>query len=333
MNKDDWLAQGNEEILEADLEICDPHHHLWDDAENPYMFEHLLSDLGSGHNVTSTVFMECSSMYRAQGEQAFKPVGETEFVNGVAAMSASGNYGKTKVCASIVGFADLALGPAVGDVLDAHIAASPRFVGIRHASGWHASDEIRNSHTKPPQGLLGDATFRQGFKELGKRGLTFDSWLYHEQLPELTSLADAFPEQLIVLDHFGGPLGVGPYAGKREEVFVGWKNAISDLALRDNVVVKLGGLAMPINGFGFHKNDRPPSSQELCDATSRYYHHTIEAFGASRCMFESNFPVDKLSCSYAVLWNSFKRIAAGFTASEKAAMFNDNAARIYKVPA
>jgi len=331
MDNSDWLAQVDEKILEPDLEICDPHHHLWDDAQNPYLFEQLLGDIGSGHNVTSTVFMECSSMYRASGEAVLKPVGETEFVNGVAAMSASGNYGKTKVCASIVGFADLALGSAVGDVLDAHIAASPRFVGIRHASGWHSSDEIRNSHTNPPQGLLGDATFREGLKELGKRGLTFDAWMYHEQIPELTNLADALPDQLIILDHFGGPLGIGPYASAREEVFSDWKNAISALALRENVVVKLGGLAMPINGFGFHKHDRPPSSQALAEVTSRYYHHTIETFGPSRCMFESNFPVDKLSCSYAVLWNSFKRIAADFSADEKAAMFNGNAVRVYKV--
>ena len=331
MNKSDWLAQVDEEILESELEICDPHHHLWDDSKNPYMFNDLLSDLGSGHNVTSTVFMECASMYRAAGSIALKPVGETEFVNGVAAMSASGNYGKSEVCASIVGFADLALGAAVGEVLDAHMAASPRFVGIRHASGWHVSDEIRNSHTKPKKGLLGDATFREGLKELGKRGLSFDSWLYHEQIPELTHLADAFPNQSIILDHFGGPLGIGPYADAREEVFENWQKAIADLARRDNVVVKLGGLAMPINGFGFHKNDQPPTSQLLCDVTSRYYHHTIEAFGPARCMFESNFPVDKLSCSYAVLWNSFKRIAADFSDAEKAAMFNDNARRIYKV--
>ena len=331
MNKADWLAQVEEEILEPDLKICDPHHHLWDDPQNPYMFEHLLADISAGHNVTSTVFMECASMYRAHGDEALKPVGETEFVNGVAAMSASGKYGSAQVCASIVGFADLSLGAAVGDVLDAHMAASSRFVGIRHASGWHASDAIRNSHTQPPPHLLGDATFREGLKELGRRGLSFDSWLYHEQIPELTNLADAFPDQLIVLDHFGGPLGIGPYAGKREAVFDAWQHAITELAQRDNVVVKIGGLAMPVNGFDFHKAARPPSSQELCEHTKPYYLHTIEAFGPSRCMFESNFPVDKQSCSYVVLWNSFKRIAAGFSASEKAALFHDNAARVYRV--
>ncbi|MDA0823016.1 MAG: amidohydrolase family protein [Proteobacteria bacterium] len=331
MNKADWLAQVEEEILEPDLKICDPHHHLWDDPQNPYMFERLLADISAGHNVTSTVFMECASMYRAHGDEALKPVGETEFVNGVAAMSASGKYGSAQVCASIVGFADLSLGAAVGDVLDAHMAASSRFVGIRHASGWHASDAIRNSHTQPPPHLLGDATFREGLKELGRRGLSFDSWLYHEQIPELTNLADAFPDQLIVLDHFGGPLGIGPYAGKREAVFDAWQHAITELAQRDNVVVKIGGLAMPVNGFDFHKAARPPSSQELCEHTKPYYLHTIEAFGPSRCMFESNFPVDKQSCSYVVLWNSFKRIAAGFSASEKAALFHDNAARVYRV--
>ena len=328
--KEQWLALVEEDALEPALPICDPHHHLWDHPGSRYLLDELLADVGDGHNVVSTVFMECGSMYRADGEPAMRPIGETEFVNGIAAMSASGGYGDCRACAAIVGYADLNLGAAVGAVLDAHAAASGRFRGIRHAAGWDASAEVRNSHTSPSQGMMALSAFRTGFAELGKRGMTFDAWLYHPQIPELTALARAFPEQPIVFDHFGGPLGIGPYAGKREEIFAYWKDAVAELATCGNVVAKLGGLVMPINGFGFHKNDRPPTSEELAAATRRYYLHMIDCFGPERCMFESNFPVDKASSSYRVLWNSFKRIASGFSASEKAALFHDTAVRAYR---
>ena len=330
MERDAWLGLVQEDALEPELPICDPHHHLWDHPRNRYLLDELLADLDSGHNVVSTVFMECGSMYRAAGEAALQPVGETEFVNGIAAMSASGGYGDCRACAAIVGYADLNLGAAVGDALDAHAAASPRFRGIRHAAGWDASPEVRNSHTSPTEGMMATPRFREGFAELGKRGMTFDAWLYHPQIPELTALARAFPEQPIVFDHFGGPLGIGPYAGKRAEIFAYWKDAVAELATCENVVAKLGGLVMPINGFGFHKNDRPATSEELAAATRDYYLRMIECFGPERCMFESNFPVDKASCSYGVLWNAFKRIAADCSASEKAALFHDTAARIYR---
>jgi predicted TIM-barrel fold metal-dependent hydrolase len=321
----------HESILEPDLPICDPHHHLWDHPTNRYLLDELLADTGSGHRVVSTVFVECASMYRARGREAMKPVGETEFVNGIAAMSASGRYGETRVAAGIVSFADLTQGAAVGDVLDAHMAASPRFRGIRHAAGWDASDDVRNSHTNPPQGLLLRRDFRTGFAELEKRRLSFDAWLYHTQIGELTDLARAFPGVTIILDHFGGPLGIGPYEGKRAEIFARWKEDIRALAACPNVVAKLGGLVMPVNGFGFHRNPRPATSDELVAATRDYYRHAIDCFGPSRCMFESNFPVDKQSCSYAVLWNSFKKIASGFSAAEKSALFHDTAARTYRV--
>jgi predicted TIM-barrel fold metal-dependent hydrolase len=326
-----WLHQVHESILEPDLPICDPHHHLWDHPTSRYLLDELLADTGSGHRVVSTVFVECASMYRARGREAMKPVGETEFVNGIAAMSASGRYGETRVAAGIVSFADLTLGAAVGDVLDAHIAASPRFRGIRHAAGWDASDDVRNSHTNPPQGLLLRKDFRAGFAELEKRRLSFDAWLYHPQIPELTDLARAFPGVTIILDHFGGPLGIGPYEGKRAEIFARWKDDVRALAACPNVVAKLGGLVMPVNGFGFHRNPRPATSDELVAATRDYYRHAIDCFGPARSMFESNFPVDKQSCSYAVLWNSFKKIAAGASAAEKAALFHDTAARVYRV--
>ena len=337
MDRDAWLAQVQEDVLAPAVPICDPHHHLWDYPQNAdrararYLLDELLADIGSGHNVVSTVFMECGSMYRAAGPEALKPVGETEFVNGIAAMSASGTYGDARVCAAIVGFADLTLGAAVGEVLDAHAAASPRFRGIRHAAGWDASEEVRNSHTAPAQGMLANPAFRAGFEELGKRGLTFDAWLYHPQIPELTELARVFPDQPIVFDHFGGPLGIGPYAGKRAEIFAAWQADVAELATCPNVVAKLGGLVMAVNGFGFHKRARPATSAELVAATGDYYRHAIDCFGPERCMFESNFPVDKVSCSYRVLWNAFKRLAAGFSADEQRALFHDTAVRVYRV--
>jgi L-fuconolactonase len=331
MDRAQWLAQVQEEVLEADLPICDPHHHLWDHPGRRYLIDELLADTGSGHRVVATVFVECLSMYRSDGPESMRPVGETEFVNGVAAMSASGRYGPTRVAAGIVSFADLTRGDRVGAVLDAHQAASPRFRGIRHAAGWDASDQVRNSHTNPPPGLLRDATFRRGFAELGRRGLSFDAWLYHPQIPELTDLAQAFPDTAIVLDHVGGPLGIGPYEHRRAEIFASWKTAIRELARCANVTAKLGGLVMPINGWGFHRRERPVTSSELAEVTRDWYLHVIDCLGPARCMFESNFPVDKASCSYQVLWNSFKRLTAGFSAAEKAALFHDTAARVYRL--
>ena len=326
-----WLDKVTEEIVDPDLPICDPHHHLWDHPDNRYLLDELLADTGSGHNVVSTVFVECSSMYRVDGAPEMAPVGETEFVNGVAAMSSSGQYGSTRACLGIVSYADLTLGSAVGEVLDAHVAVTPRFKGIRHAAGWDASSDVRNSHTNPIENLLLNPAFREGFAELGRRGLSFDAWLYHPQIGQLTDLARLYPETTIVFDHFGGPLGVGPYAGQRAEIFQQWSKDIDELARFENVVAKLGGLVMPINGFGFHKNDSPATSDEIVAATGDYYRHAIDCFGPSRCMFESNFPVDKQSCSYAVLWNAFKKLTADCSWDEKAAMFHDTAARAYRL--
>ncbi len=327
----DWLARVSEEIIEPERRICDPHHHLWDHPGSRYLLDELLADTGSGHNIASTVFVECMSMYRADGPESLRPVGETEFANGAAAMCASGRYGSTRACLGIVGHADLTLGAAVGEVLDAHLAASSRFRGVRHAVGWDPSDEVRNSHSNPPARLLLDAVFREGFAELRRRGLSFDAWLFHRQIPELTDLARAFPDTLIVFDHFGGPLGIGPYRGKRDEIFERWRRDVSELARCENVYAKLGGAVMPVNGFGFHKRDRPATSDEIVEATGRYHRYAIEAFGPRRCMFESNFPVDRRSCSYHVLWNAFKKIAAEATEAERDDLFHDSASRAYRL--
>ena len=326
-----WLDQITEDIIEPQRPICDPHHHLWDNESNPYLLPHLLEDVRAGHNVVSTVFVECTSMYRADGPEALQPVGETEFVNGIAAMTASGDYGDFRACKGIVSYADLCLGEAVGAVLDEHIRLSDRFRGIRHAAGWESSDAVRNSHTNPPEHLYLQDRFRTGFAELARRNLTFDAWLYHHQIPELTELAKAFPDVTIIFDHFGGPLGIGPYAGRGDEIFEQWCIDVAQLAKCDNVHAKLGGLVMPINGFGFHKRDVPATSDEIVAATGRYHRKAIELFGPERCMFESNFPVDKQSCSYHVLWNAFKKIAADLSQADQQLLFHDTAVKAYQL--
>ncbi len=335
-NNHDWLESVTEAALEPELKICDPHHHLWDfrdgSVQRRYLLDEMLEDLAGGHNVVSTVFIECGTMFRADGPEPYRAVGETEFVNGIAAMAASGAYGPTRIAAGIVGTADLKIGDAAGDLLDAQIAAgNGRFRGIRLGALWHASDAIRNHRTEPPEGMLLREDFRTGFKHLAPRGLTFEAWCCHPQIPEVADLARAFPDTTIILDHFGGPLGIGPYAGKGDEVFADWKGKIDDLATCPNVMAKLGGLNMDVNGFGWEDGDTPPTSEALMQATRHYFEYTIEAFGVARCMFESNFPVDKLSCSYTVLWNSFKRLTQGYSADEKAALFHDTAARVYRL--
>jgi predicted TIM-barrel fold metal-dependent hydrolase len=331
MSKEAWLASGEEEALEPDLPICDPHHHHWDHPGSRYLLDELVRDTAA-HRVEKTVFVECGSMYRAEGAEALRPVGETEFVQGIAAQSASGGFGPMRANAGIVGHANLLLGDAVDEVLEAHLAASPnRFRGIRHSAAWHPSDQIRPSHSAPPPHMLAEPKFREGYARLAAHGLTFDAWLFHTQLDELTDLAHTFEGTTIILNHVGGPLGIGPFEGRRDEVFAAWRESILALARCPNVYVKLGGLKMPICGFGWHHRPRPPSSVELCETLAPYYLHCIEAFGSARCMFESNFPVDKASCSYTVLWNCFKRLTRGFAESERAAMFHDTATRVYRL--
>ncbi len=336
-NNDDWLAlQAPEPILDPLLPIIDPHHHLWDRPQHRYLLPELLADTSSGHNISATVFVDCMAFYRAAGLAQLKPVGETEFANGVAAMAASGTYdkvlGPTRACAAIVSHADLTLGAAVEEVLQAQIAAgNGRFRGIRHAGGWDASADIRNSHTNPPPGLYGDASFRAGFAQLAPLGLSFEAWQYHPQLPDVIALAQAFPGTSIILNHVGGPLGVGPYAGKGEATFAVWRADMQALAQCPNVTVKLGGLGMRLGMFEHFSLPVPPSSLQIAEAWRPWIETCIDAFGAHRCMFESNFPVDKISSGYAVLWNAFKRLAEGASADEKAALFSGTAGRVYRI--
>jgi predicted TIM-barrel fold metal-dependent hydrolase len=330
--RDDWLARRTEAALEPALPIVDPHHHLWDRPGWRYLLPDLLADTGQGHNIVATVFVQCRAMHREAGPVEMRPVGETEFVNGVAAMSASGGYGRTKVCAGIVGHADMLLGAKVGPVLEAHVTAGGgRFRGIRHITAWDADKTIMNPAYSPPKGVLADKAFREGVAMLGKMGLTFDAWLYHPQIDDLAAMAAAVPGTRIVLDHVGGPLAIGAYAGRREELLPVWSKSIRELARRPNVFVKLGGLGMRINGYGFEAAAEPPSSETLAGAWKPYVETSIEAFGAARCMFESNFPVDKGSYGYGVFWNACKLLARGASAAEKADLLAGTANRFYRL--
>lgn len=342
-----------EQILEPDLPIVDPHHHLWDRPtevlknlpplehgfmdiirEVPrYLLDELLADLKSGHNIRGTIYMECGAMYRADGPELLRCVGETEFVNGIAAMTASGIYGDVRACAGIVGHVDLRLGAVVEDALRSHIAAGHgRFRGIRHSASYDDDPMVLGPlHGRTAAGMYLDKTFREGFAVLGKLGLSFDAWLLEPQLPDLIDLARAFPETTIILDHVGTPLGVGRYAGKREERFDTWKKNIRELAKCENVHVKLGGLPMPFAGWRKSWHEPQPSSEQLAKEWKPYIETCIEAFGPQRGMFESNFPVDRFGSTYVTLWNAFKRLAKNYSADEKTALFSGTASKVYRV--
>ena len=330
--RDEWLSQTSEEILEPNLPIIDPHHHIWDRPGWRYMIDDIAQDLASGHNIIATVFVQCHSMHRANGPEEMAPVGETEFVNGVAAIGASGLYGKQRLCAGIVGHANLTLGEAVQPILEAHIqAGGDRFRGIRHITAWDDDVRLINKSYSVTKGLLADPNFRAGFAELEKLNLSFDAWLYHPQIDELTDLAQNFPGTTIILDHCGGPLGLGEYAKASQNVFASWRNSIEKLAGCRNVKVKLGGLGMRINGYGFHEKPLPPTSDELAKAWFPYIDTCIKAFGPDRCMFESNFPVDKGSYSYPIYWNACKKLTNDLNIEEREYLFSKTAAEVYRI--
>lgn len=324
-----WQAKLVEEILDPDLPIVDPHHHLWGPPRDKYLADDLAADLSAGHNVQATVYVDCREAYLTEGPEMMRPLGEVRFARGVG--EAADKAGGPRMCAGIVGHADLTNGDAVAELLEAQIAeGGGRFRGIRQSAVWDPSG-LRTSSRVMPKGLLLDPAFRTGFAHLGRLGLSYDSWAYFHQQTELADLARAFPETTIVLDHVGGVLGVGPYEGRRDELFDAWKAGILEAASCPNVNVKLGGLAMHTLGFGYEHRETPPGSAELAEAWRPYIETCIEAFGPERAMFESNYPVDGVSCSYAVLWNALKRLASGASAEEKAALFSGTARRVYRL--
>lgn len=328
-----WRALHREEALEAGLPIVDSHQHLWQRGRSRYLIDEYMAEAESGHDIRASVYVECGSCYRSRASALMAPVGEVEFANGMAAMAASGSYGKTLVAAAIVGTADLTVGAEAARVLDAHMTvASDRFRGIRLITKWDADEALNNGRYAIPRGLLADPDFRAGFALLAPRRLSFDAMVYHPQLEELADLARAFADTTIVLDHVGGPLaGTRTYVGRKDEALADWRAGMVALARCPNVYSKLGGLGMPYLGFGFDKLDKPASSEQLARAWGPYIEHCIEAFGPARCMFESNFPPDRASVDFPVLWNAFKRIAAQYSAEDKRALFHDTAAKAYRL--
>ena len=304
-----WLDSVVEEVIDPDAPIIDPHHHLWPVGGSlPYGLADLEADLGSGHRIVDTVFVECGAAYDTAADEGFAPIGETVFVTGEAERSAR------HVMGGIVAHAELSDAANLDAVLDAHEAAgNGRFRGIRHAGSHALHPDVLMIPGGAPAGLYADPDFRAGVTRLGERGLTYDTWHYHYQNRDFLELAAPVPGTTMVLDHFGTPLGVGPYESQREQIFEQWKADIADIARCENVVAKIGGLAMPDNGFGWHTAERPPTSDEFIEAQGRYYLHTIEQFGPERCMFESNFPVDRFSLSYRTVWNAFKKLVADFS--------------------
>ena len=333
----DWLALTPETILEPEFPICDPHHHFWDLRPERlpyqrYLLHELLADIGGGHNVTSTVFIETRAMYRVDGPPEMRPVGEVEFVQGLAAASASGLYGPSRAAAAIVGHADLNLGEKVEPVLEALQAASPnRFRGIRHAVTWDPHPEIHNTAAHNSQGQLANVNFRAGAQALAKMGLSFDAWLYFPQLPELAEFAKAVPDLTIILNHIGGVLRTGPYANRDNEVLETWRNGIAAVAECPNVNVKLGGIGQPRTGYDWYARTTPIDSEELAPIMAPYMNYCIEQFGTERSMFESNFPPDKVGHSYNVLFNAFKKLSRDYSATERSNLFHDTATRVYRI--
>jgi L-fuconolactonase len=330
----DWLALTQEPILEPDLPLCDPHHHFWDFRTGRipyqrYLLHELMADTGSGHNIRSTVFIEARAMYRADGPAEMKPVGEVEFVQGIAAASASGLYGSCHAAAAIIGHVDLKLGDRAGPVLEALQAASPnRFKGIRHIVTWDKDPRVES---REEEGVLSTPEFRAGAKAVARMGLSLDTICCFPQLPEMVAFARAVPDLPIIMNHLGGFNLTGPFAGKDAEVMAAWQSGMAELATCPNVVLKLGGHGMPRFGFDWHLRETPVGSEEMAAQIAPLMSYCIEQFGPDRCMFESNFPVDKVSFSYPVLWNAFKRFSAGYSASERAALFHDTAVRAYRV--
>ncbi len=330
---EEWLAkQQQEKPLFADLPIIDTHHHLWDLKGYRYLIDEYAADIASGHNVVASVFCECSTMWRANGPTEMRPVGEVEFVLGQGAISRSGKFGPADVAMGIIGFADLTLGAVVEEVLTAEVAsANGRLVGIRSEANWDADPAIGNSPTASWKHMLLDDKTQQGIRKLQSVGLPLDIWVYHPQLADVVAVADRNPDLTIVLNHCGGPIGYGAYAGQLKETFAMWQRSIQEVAKRPNVVCKVGGILSRSATFNYVEAALPPTSEELASIWTPWFSTCFEALGMQRCLYESNFPVEKLGTSYAVLLNVFKRILSSFSEDERQAFFAGNASRIYKL--
>jgi predicted TIM-barrel fold metal-dependent hydrolase len=335
----EWLATRQEAPLDPAIPVVDSHHHLYERPGIRYLLDEFLQDINCGHDVRATVFVQARAMLRVDAPPLLQPLGETEFVNGIAAMSASGIYGSTRVCAGIVGYADLTAGDNIRPVLERHIARAGgtvteggRFRGVRQPLTWDQDSSLMNSLYPLSESLLDSREFRAGFAHLAPLGLSFEGWVFFHQLPALAKLARAFPDTRIVVNHCGGIVGIARYAGQHQEVFRRWKQGLTEIAACPNVMIKLSGLGMRLGGFGFEDLEQAPSSLELAKAWRPWIESCIEAFGTNRCMYGSNFPVDKGSHSYGIGLNGLKRLVANASRSEKDDIFWRSAQRFYCLP-
>lgn len=316
--------------LLPELPILDAHHHLWlaggHGGVPAYTVDELHADIAaSGHNVVGTVFVECRSQYRTDGPAALRPIGETEFVVREAARVDAG-----PPVAALVAHADLTMGDGVEPVLLAHQEAGRGLVrGVRYSTAWDASP-MNNMAARG--GLMTEDAFRDGVRALGRFGWSYDVFCFHPQLPELVELARACPDVTIVANHLGVPIAGGPYRGRHDETRAFWRTQLRQLAGCDNVVLKLGGITRPLSGERWDKRGEPATAEELAAAWGEEVAHAIDCFGPSRCLFESNFPVDRPCIGYGELWNGFKLMASGFSESERLDLFHDTAARAYGLP-
>lgn len=331
-----WLDLHREAVLEPELSIVDPHHHLWERPGAHYGVDDYLAD-AAGHRLESTVFVECTTSYRPDGPDELKPLGETAFACAMA-IQAEARPSSARLCAGIVGYVDLGLGAAVESILNKHLGlAGGRFKGVRNSVSWHSDESIRMPLRQPKrpiaESMLADPKMRAGAAVLGRFGLSFDVWLYHPQLDELAALAKACPSTSIIVNHLGGPLGVGPYAARRADGFAEWRAALARLAAHPNVWLKFGGLGMRVSGLSTGADDTPApaSSVQLANLWRPYFDACMESFGPRRSMFESNFPMDKGAMRYATLWNAFKRLTHGASVAERDALFRRTAMRVYRL--
>jgi L-fuconolactonase len=319
--------------LDAHLAIIDSHHHLRDVRGPAYLAREFAADIAaSGHRIVASVAVETGYAYEGALGKSFAPTGETRFLADVGATPVPHDSGVTRIAAAIVGYADLRLGDDVRGVLEAHIEAGKgRFKGVRTPAAWHAYPRFKYARAEVARQALEDPGFRSGFAHLAALQLSYDAWVYDEQLADVMHLADAFNGVRIIVGHCGGPVShAGPLTAC-PEAFKQWQDRIQRLAKRPNVLMKLGGLGLEVMGLGFDARSVQASSELLAEAWRPYIETCISAFGAERCMFESNFPPDSTSCRYGHAWNAFKRITAGYAAGERDQLFSETARQAYAV--
>lgn len=331
--RNEWLALHREAPLQPELPIIDAHHHLWDRQTGRYLTHEFSDDIQtSGHRVVSSVYVQCRSMLRRDGSETLKPLGEIEFASGIAAMFASGHYANALGCEAIIGGLSLLAGDAMQPAIERAIALSGgRLRGMRNPLAWHPDPRVTSSPVTPPAGLAQSAPFRRGAACLARHALSLDVWVYHTQLEEIADLAREIPTLQIVIDHCGGPVGVGPCSERDPDMFQQWRNGMRRLAELPNVCVKISGFGMTVRGFHFAAAETPPDSQMLAQAWMPWFETIVSLFGAERCMFASNFPVDKGMFSYGVFWNACKRLAQQASPDEQAQLFWRTAATCYRL--